>query len=400
MQRVLKFVKYLPQLGWDVTVVTTRSRAYGVIDESLLGDVPAEVRVQRTTELSTIALRRRLHNPAHRLGMPGLIDYVGWPDDTAGWVPFATAVALRLARHLRPDAVFSSSYPYSDHLVAWIVSRTCGIPWVADFRDAWTRNPHAEASRLLTRLNRRAERSLVQQADRITVVDDTLRLEGLEPDDPRQVVIRNGVDDADFPFDDAELESPPSDRFSLSFVGSLYGSVDAAPVFAAIGRLIESGKIDRDRLEVLLVGNIWIDDQLFADKGVTARRVGYVDHPRAVREMRRATALLLYLPPQYPATSGKIFEYLLSGRPILCVAPRENLAYRLVQELEAGVVAEPHDADSIDQALTHLYECWRGGTLRVGSEVRERTLARFSRRTLTAELAKVLGDAARGRAGI
>ena len=50
MQRVLKFVKYLPELGWDVTVLTTSSRAYPVTDESLLEDVPAEVRVVRTTE--------------------------------------------------------------------------------------------------------------------------------------------------------------------------------------------------------------------------------------------------------------------------------------------------------------------------------------------------------------
>ena len=165
-----------------MTVVTTRSRAYGVIDESLLGDVPAEVRVQRTTELSTIALRRRLHNPAHRLGMPGLIHHARAAlDDTAGWVPFATAVALRLARHLRPDAVFSSSYPYSDHLVAWIVSRTCGIPVGCRLPRCLDAQSARRGLSPPTRLNRRAERSLVQQADRITVVDDTLRLEGLEP---------------------------------------------------------------------------------------------------------------------------------------------------------------------------------------------------------------------------
>ncbi len=90
MQRVLKFVKYLPELGWDVTVLSTSSRAYAVTDESLLDDVPAEVRVVRTTEIPTIALRRRLLNPAHRLRVPGLIDYIGWPDDTSGWLPFAT----------------------------------------------------------------------------------------------------------------------------------------------------------------------------------------------------------------------------------------------------------------------------------------------------------------------
>ncbi len=77
--------------------------------------------------------------------------------------------------------------------------------------------------------------------------------------------------------------------------------------------------------------------------------------------MRRATALLFYLPPGYPGPSGKIFEYLLSGRPILCVAWRKSLAYRLVQELGAGVVAEPDDPESIDRALAELYGRWHDG---------------------------------------
>ncbi len=69
---------------------------------------------------------------------------------------------------------------------------------MADFRDAWTHNPHADPSRLVTRLNRRAEQRLVRQADRVTVVDDSLELEGLDTDDPRRVVIHNGVDETDF----------------------------------------------------------------------------------------------------------------------------------------------------------------------------------------------------------
>ena len=52
VQRVLKFVKYLPEFGWDVTVLTSSSRAYAVTDESLLADVPPEVRVVRTHRAS------------------------------------------------------------------------------------------------------------------------------------------------------------------------------------------------------------------------------------------------------------------------------------------------------------------------------------------------------------
>ena len=111
-------------------------------------------------------------------------------------------------------------------------------------------------------------------------------------------------------------------------------------MFAAISRLIEQRAIDRDRFEVPLVGNVWIGGRPVAqrtasrcDVSATSTTVGLC------KEMRRATALLFYQPLEYPGPSGKIFEYLLSGRPILCVAGRENLAYRLVDELGAGAVA-------------------------------------------------------------
>jgi glycosyltransferase involved in cell wall biosynthesis len=258
----------------------------------------------------------------------------------------------------------------------------CGIPWVADFRDPWTHSPHSHSARLLTRLNRRAERWLVREADRITVVDENMQLEGLHADDPRRLVIQNGVDEEDIDLD-AHIDPPAPDRFALTHVGSLYGARDAVPVFNAIGRLLERRDIDRNRLEVALVGNVWMGDRPLHPNGVPVRTTGYVDHRRAVKEMRRTTALLFYQPLEYPGPSGKIFEYLLSGRPILCVAGRENLAYRLVQELGAGVVATPDDPESIERAVLGLYDRWRNGTLHTAPDVRERVLARFSRRVLT-----------------
>ena len=192
--------------------------------------------------------------------------------------------------------------------------------------------------------------------------------------------------------------SPPaSDRFALTYVGSLYGSMDAAPVFASISRLIEQRAIDRNRFEVTPGGQRLARRSTERWRRSPVRRVGYVDHRRAVSEMRRATALLFYLPPGYPGPSGKIFEYLLSGRPILCVAWRESMAYQLVQELDAGVVASPDDPQSIDRALLELYARWRDGSLGVDRAVRERALARFSRRVLTGELAQVLDDAEQQR---
>jgi glycosyltransferase involved in cell wall biosynthesis len=394
--RVLKFVKYLPALGWDVTVVTCDGDRswYGVRDESLLADVPDEVRVIRCGEIAAPRVRERLLNPLTRLHAAGLLPYVGWPDDAAGWMPAATAAAVRETRSWRPDVVLSSSSPYTAHFVALAARRAGGIPWVADFRDPWTFNEQPDpVPRPVARINARAEAAIVRRADRVVVVDDHYRLAGIEASDPRRTVIANGVDEADVPAAVGDAPRPPSDRFVLTYVGSLYGDRDAAPVLRAVAALVAAGRIDPSRFELRIVGNVWLGRDAAFDAGVPVTFSGYVGREDALREMRQASALLFYAPMSTRATSGKIFEYLACGRPILGVARRDNLAHRLVDELGAGAVAEPDDSAAVERAVAELYDRFAAGTLRVAPDVRERTLARFSRRRLTADLAGTLGAA-------
>src|SRR5215216_1576612 len=229
VQRILKFVKYLPEFGWTTTVVSTRSRVYGTHDETLLDEIPEGIRVVRTPGFP---VARWLGILLGKLGLRRLRLWALWPDGGLGWAPAAFLAARRELRRERPDVVFSTSAPYGGHLVALALHRLTGIPWVADFRDEWASNPHlAQQPRLLAEASRRAERGIARAADRIVVAADYFELEGASPSDPRRVTITNGVDAADIAADDAE---PAANRFRLSFIGTLYGTIDAAPVLEAV----------------------------------------------------------------------------------------------------------------------------------------------------------------------
>ncbi len=272
---------------------------------------------------------------------------------------------------------------------ALIVHRLTGIPWVADFRDAWTLNLFGPASvgrGPLGEASVRLERAAVAHASYVTVVDESFDVLDLGRDDPRRVVIRNGID----PDDLAAFEQPSdsSERFRLSHVGTLYGSRDAAPVFAAIRDLVRRGRLDRDRFEVRLVGHANLRDSDLDSLPVS--RLDYVDHERAMAEMADASALLFYQPPSNRGSSGKIYEYLASGRPVLCIADPANLAYRLVEDLGAGVCADASDGAAISRAIEELVGSWDTGKQVVAPRVRDEVLRRFSRRTLAGELAGVL----------
>jgi glycosyltransferase involved in cell wall biosynthesis len=388
-QRTLKFVRHLEPLGWDATVVSTRSRAYRARDPSLLSEVPASTRVLR---VPAWPLASKVGVVLHWLRLRRLRAFVVWPDNGLGWAPFALATTLRAVRRSRPAVLFSSSAPYSAHLVALVVARLTGVPWVADFRDEWTANPHlADQPRVLARLTRRAERAITAAASRVVVAADYFELEGLPRSDPHRVEIPNGVDEDDVPTGAAH----PRDRFVLAHVGTLYDIRDPTPVLRALARLVESGRIDGERLEVRLVGNVWLT-VFEPPRSLRVEQTGYVDHARAASEMAAATALFLYVPPGNLAPSGKLFEYLASGRPLLCVASPENLASRLVRAWDAGVTADPGDAAAIEEAILELWRRWEDGGLPDQVEVRARTLERYSRRAAAERLARVLDEASRG----
>jgi glycosyltransferase involved in cell wall biosynthesis len=103
--------------------------------------------------------------------------------------------------------------------------------------------------------------------------------------------------------------------------------------------------------------------------------------------------LLLYQPAGWNGASGKVYEYLATGRPILCVAPPENLGSRLVAELGAGICVAPDDSAGIESAIERLFRSWSAGELMPSDDVRAEALRRFSRAALTRELAHVLDDA-------
>jgi glycosyltransferase involved in cell wall biosynthesis len=229
-------------------------------------------------------------------------------------------------------------------------------------------------------------------ASRVIVAADYFQLDGLPVDDPRRRIIPNGVDADDFPGRPAAL---PSDRFVLAHVGTVYDAVDPSPVLAVLGRLVERQEVDPARIELRFVGSIWREG-FGPPPGVRLERVGYVEHASAVEEMNSATALLLFVPSSSLAPSGKLFEYLASGRPVLCVTHPDNLASRLVQEWNAGVTADPDDDGEIETAILTLWHRWEENGLADQAEVRRRVLETYSREAGAAQLAQVLDEAAHG----
>lgn len=388
VQRTLKFSKYLPELGWQPYVVCgDDGQVFGDgLDPSLAAEIPASAQVWRRRWVNPLGLRRWVQG---KLGMtmanPGpasgeaaagggdrprgrrrLWQMLAAPlgpfefpavDAALYWALAIVPGCLRLIRREKIDLIYSTSFPYSDHVTGYLLKKLSGKPWVADFRDPWTQNASARNQGWRYRVDQWVEGRVLRTADRVIGVTpsytaDLRRLAaGRAADD--FVTIENGYDGADFSFAQGG-ESEASEKVRLAHVGFVYDGT-ALPFLRAVEALGEAGA----RLQMRFVGGLgatergWLAGrQLAAEVRVEPRR----PHQEALQVMREADVLLLFVIPGEPESGhypGKLFEYLVSGRPILLVgSPGE--AARLVEQSGTGYFVDARDEAGMVNALKEL----------------------------------------------
>jgi glycosyltransferase involved in cell wall biosynthesis len=410
VQRSLKFVKYLPEFGWEPVVVTVKPEraSYPDLDPKLAREVPAGTQVVRTSAWDPYALYARLQGKAKQdavaVGFLGEAEMtrrqraarwvranVFLPDARVGWVPFALRRALKLLPDGAFDAVFTTGPPHSTHLAGYLLARRSGLPWLADFRDPWTGIDYYESLPMTAPargLDRALERRVLRHADAVTVVSPSMLSRLTAHTRAPVAVVQNGFDPQDF-----EVEPPsPAPGFVLCYVGNLNEARNPTALWRALETL--DAKRSMPELRVRLVGNI----DPVALRSAREHGLGnmiethpYVPHEEAVREMRQSTLLLLSINRVAGAEgiiTGKLYEYVASGRPVLGLGPAEGDAARVLASSDAGRMLDCDDAAGVAEILRAHYASWKAGRPVEGAPP-ERA-SRYSRRTQTGELAALL----------
>jgi len=390
--RPLRLARYLPDAGWEVTVLGVGSKARLLRDEALLREVPARTRVERTASLEPRTLLLALN----RVGLRSLSRRVEpWfriPDDQRGWVPFAVRRAMRALRERPHDAILTTSGPTSAHLVGLALERRLQVPWVADFRDEWTTNPYVRyPTAWHRRLNERMERAVLSESDRVVCVSapwlDNLRSRtpGAPPEKFR--VLPNGYDAAHF--DGFPGERP--DCFRVVYTGTFYGHRSPRVFLEAVARVVAENRIPARDLDVVLVGHTAGAAGLGAPAAKGIRVLEQRPFHETLDHLRSAAVLLVVIPAEGGAGNhtGKLFNYLAAGRPILALAPVPNVAVDLILESRSGVVAPPDDPAAVAEALVELYRRFKA---RVPFDQDRAVVERYEARPQAAAYARLLEE--------
>lgn len=400
-RRAGAFAKYLPAAGYRPLVLTTTLRG-SLADDAARGIVRADeligllARPYRALRLRRVPAERRANTAVFDAGAgpAKLLMNLMIPDINVTWHPLAVRKGLQLIRQGSIRLIFSTSPPPTAHLVALSLKRRTGLPWVADFRDGWMfepPNPVTLNSAFRRRVEAALERRVVLGADRIVTVNQAIAgdLAARYPSAAAKiVVITNGYDPEIFA--GLERTRAADGRFRIVHTGSLSQSEASRSIDGLLGalrRLQTEASPLIDQLELVLVGNLSSRErETIAAAGLERyfTITGPVDYRQALQQQIDADLLLLVTAGGATSvTTSKLFEYLVSGRPILGLTGRTPAA-ALIGELEAGMVVPPDDVAGITAALSSFHARWRAGQLPTRAD---RRVERFSRPHLTGELA-------------
>ena len=427
--RVRKFVKFLPEFGWDPVVITGAARkgdltlhdARRASDFESLADLPAGVPVHRLgaaldhwpTYLARAA-GQRLAPWTCALGVDELRwcsalkwrfeklhDALAFPDRGIWRLPSTVRLALRLHRQYRFDAIFSTGMPFSDHVTAMVIQSLIRRPWLADFRDPWVEYIHwqqwqSDAGRRLTAA---AESAVVRRAAFVISVNDPMtrrfaaRYHGVGP--AKFVTIANGYDPADFP---ASVPTPPTTGFRLLYAGSLYGARTPHTLLAAFRQFLDDTPGSRRHAFIDFAGRPGphVDELLRESDAGNVRYLGMLPHGKTLEAMASADVNVIIL-PNLPGSANdstaKLYECLGSNRAILAAVPIDGAAANELRRFDGVSICDPDCVDQISRAIGEYYQAWLSNDLTVRRPAS--LLATVTRRHQTGQLAERLDAAVR-----
>jgi glycosyltransferase involved in cell wall biosynthesis len=421
-----QIARYLPLHGWSPVVLTARERYIedryrGSSDEIAELDLPDAI--VRTRLLphpfnlyrwlkSTFRRGTRDGGAAEDAGTAVEVDTplnekgklrrlilsaLSIPDMYTGWILPAIVAGLKAARRSNAEQIFSSGPFWTNHLVGLALSYLTGLPWTAHFRDPWVAGGwETPTSAIAARMDRWLERLVVTRATAVVGVTEE-HVAAFRQTYPhlradKFAAVPNGYDNGEWTNLPAGMrrDEKSEGKFLIVYAGKFYIERDPQPLFLALKRLIESGEIEREQIQIDLVG--WCatsegrsvrEMAIECGLGDCVNILGPRHRPETLRRMTEADLLLLLAERFVIQIPGKTYEYLRAGRPILALTPEGALA-NLLRRIGGGLVVNPNDAAGILSAVRESVLQWKEGRVRHVAD--SRAISSFDRRVLAGRL--------------
>ncbi|HEY0743769.1 MAG TPA: glycosyl transferase [Chryseosolibacter sp.] len=412
VQRWLKFVKYLPQLGWQPYVFTPENPSFDIKDSSLLKHVPEEAEIihfpiwepyDAFLKISKVFGGASSNKPTAVVASQkkSLFQRITtWvrgnffiPDPRRFWVKPSVGFLEDFLDANRITKIITTGPPHSMHLIGLkLKERNPKLMWIADFRDPWSEWGFLDSLSLSTfarNQHRKLEEKVLRTADRVVTITPFYVRHFARLGNRKVDLLTNGFDDDDF----ANLVYVKSSHFVIRHVGIINEKCDPRPFMHALAEWCDENPVAAEYLILEFIGEVHPEFQLFVRSSKMAARVkfpGSMPHAELMKLYGSSSLLLMVLTGYKDAEGympGKLFEYIATGLPILGIGPENGDAAALLNESGAGVMIDGSNRQRIKSLLAEQFAAWSNSTVPV---VKKSQAAAYSRKAITQQLINVL----------
>lgn len=406
--RSWKLTKYIREYGWEPVVLASSSDSqtwgYPLPDvqvdrlknnlflEGVSKDLKERL-AQDTKPLlnQTKPIKKKVHKIASFLKRC-LLEIFAWPDEYTDWRNKAIIRGQEIIANEKIDLILSSAGPFSNHIIASVLSKKTGIPWIADYRDLWTQNSNYHHTKLRRFFERGLEKYTLNKASAVVTVSEPLASELSVFLKKTVFTVTNGFDPEDYSFN-IETDSV----FSIVYTGVLYeGKRTPALIFEAVRLLLYDNQIQDDKFGIHFYGS---DErflkQLLRGKGIDHLVYLHDSIPleECIRRQKAATVLLFVNwsdRREKGIYSGKIFEYLAANRPILAF-PRNHgsVVDSLLERSQAGVLCDT--PEEIARVIKECYDTFYSTGYLPFCGIKEE-IEKYSRRNQAQQISEIFNN--------
>jgi len=406
VQRWLKFVKYLPEFGIEPVVFVPENPNYPITDASLTSEIPGGTTVLKFPISEPYKFAHWFSKKTSQTISKGIVPeekkqtliekamlFVRGnffiPDARVAWVKPSVGYLTRYIQENNINTVITTGPPHSLHLIGLRLKAQLDIKWLADFRDPWTTIGYHKQLKLTKSSqakHKQLEKHVLTEADTVIVTSYVTKNEFRKITQKPIEVITNGYDN------ETSVEFSMDRKFTLSHIGSLLPKRNPENLWKVLAELLSDYNGFSEDFQLNLIGAVSEDVIKSINKfGLTnsLNLIGYVSHKEAVVFQKKSQLLLLVEIDSEETKCiipGKLFEYMVSNRPIIALGPKGSDVEKIIKETNTGNYLSYKDYDSLKNIILEHYKAFKNHSLQsypIG-------LQKYHRKTLTESLSKLL----------
>jgi glycosyltransferase involved in cell wall biosynthesis len=375
--RPLKLAKYLGDSGWEPVICTAQNPHYPFQDDNAFVDIPEGIEIIKVPIVEPYEIYKRLTGQKQKSALADVIQNAPkrsflhklsiWvrgnffiPDARCLWVK---PVVKQLSAYLKDnpvDAIITTGPPHSVNRIGYLLKKKFNLPWIADFQDPWTQvdyYQHFKISSWAHKRHRKMENQVFDNADLITIVSDSWKIDLKKIGAKDVEVIPLGYDPDDFT-NSVDLDS----YFTISHLGLLGQDRNPSSFLKVVKDLCTEDQSFAEQFRLQLVGKVNVELQnqitdLKLEEQVIYR--GQVNRMEALKMMQASHLLLLLLNKAGNVSGripGKVFEYIGAKRPILSLGPEGTDIGRMLHQSNSGEQIDYENQPALKEYLALKFD--------------------------------------------